>query len=48
MHVLKLPFEDRKPKMLGCDSTYCFVEKTSRDYENETASPFSKKVFRPS
>ena len=50
MHVLKLPFKDQKPKMklLGCDSTYCFVEKTSRDYENETAFPFSKNFFRPS
>ena len=49
-HVLKIPFKDQKPSTMpfGGDGTHCFARKTSRDYEKEEPSPFSKKFFHQS
>ena len=46
-HVLKFPLKDQKPKivLIGGDGTQCFTRKTSRDYEKENPSPFSKKLL---
>ena len=49
-HVLKIPFMDKKPifMLFGGDGTHWFARKTSRDYEKEKPSQFSKKIFRHS
>ena len=46
-HVLNFPFKDQKPTIMlfGGDGTHCFARKTSRDYEKEKLSPFSKKFI---
>ena len=48
--VLNIPFGEQKPKLIlfGTDDTYCFVKKTSRDYENGSKSPCSKNFLRQS
>ena len=49
-NVLNIPFRDQKPTIMlfGGDGTHCFARKTSRDYEKEKPSPFSKKFLRQS
>ena len=49
-HVLNIPFKDQKPTIMlfRGDGTHCFARKTSRDYEKEKPSPFSKKFLRQS
>ena len=49
-NVLKNPFKDQKPTVMlfGGDGAHCFAKKTSRDYEKEKPSPFSKKFLRQS
>ena len=49
-HVLNIPFKDQKPTFMlfGGDDTYCFVRKTSRDYEKEKSSLVLKKFLRQS
>ena len=40
-HVLNLPVKNENRKYCyGGDGTFCFVKKTSRDYETEKQSPF--------
>ena len=49
-HVLIIPFKDQKLTFMlfDGDGTHCFARKTSRDYETEKPSPFSKKLPRQS
>ena len=44
MNVL---FKDQKPTIMlfGGDGTQCFARKTSRDYEEETPSPYLNKLL---
>ena len=46
--ILNIPFTDQKRTILlfGGDGTYCFVKKTSRDYETEKPSPSLEKLLR--
>ena len=43
-NVLNIPFKDQKPTIMlfGVDGTHCFARKTSRNYEKEKPSSFSK------